>query len=162
MTSPALSHLDKDGHPRMVDVGAKSATFRTARAEATVRLGAEIADMLTETGGVAKGNVIETARIAGIMATKRTAELIPMCHPLPIDHVALTFELDGSELEIAAEVRCQGRTGVEMEALTAVSIATLTVYDMCKSVAKDITVNQVRLIEKTGGKSGHWRCDSEE
>lgn len=161
MTPSSFSHLDKDGHARMVDVGAKPATPRTARAEATVNLGTDIAHMLAETGGVAKGNVLETARIAGVMASKRTAELIPMCHPLALDHCALDFDLGESELVITAEVRCQGRTGVEMEALTAVSVAALTVYDMCKSAAKGITIQRVRLLEKTGGKSGDWRCDSE-
>ncbi len=152
-----FSHITADGEAKMVDVGGKTPTRRTARAEATVCLGETVAQAISEKDGVAKGNVLDTARIAGIMAAKRTAELIPMCHPLPIDHIALAFDLQENNLVITSEVRCHGQTGVEMEALTAVSLAALTVYDMCKSASKGITIGPVRLLEKTGGKSGHWR-----
>jgi molybdenum cofactor biosynthesis protein MoaC len=129
-----------------------------ARAEAVVHLGNEIAETLRGTGAVSKGNVVETARVAGIMAAKRTAEFIPMCHPIPLDVVTVEAELAGSDLKIEAEVRCRAVTGVEMEALTAVTVAALTVYDMCKSAGKGITIGSVRLLEKTGGKSGDWKA----
>jgi len=156
MTKARFSHLDRDGAPRMVDVGKKVPSQRMAKAEALVDLGPEVCRMLAETSGVAKGNVVETARVAGIMAAKRTADLIPMCHPLTLDHVSLSFDLGQRALTISSEVRCQGRTGVEMEALTAVSVAALTVYDMCKSASKGISVEYLRLVEKSGGKSGGW------
>jgi len=140
----------------MVDVGGKLSTVRTARAEAVVSLGSHIAGMLAETGGVAKGSVIETARIAGVAAAKRTAELIPMCHPLPLDYVDVDIALADDALTITTEVRCEGRTGVEMEAMVAASVAALTVYDMCKSAGKGIVIEHVRLLSKTGGKSGDW------
>jgi len=155
---PALSHAAADGRARMVDVGAKAATARMARAEAVVRVGPVIARLLARRGGVAKGNVLETARLAGIMAAKRTAGLIPLCHPVPLDHVEVLADLRGAEVCITAAVRCRGVTGVEMEALTAVAVAALTVYDMCKSADKGIVIRRVRLLEKSGGKSGTWRA----
>lgn len=153
----ALSHLGANGRARMVDVGAKSPTARLARAEATVRLGAPLARLVRRTGATAKGNVIETARIAGILAAKQTSTLIPLCHPLPLDVVDITAQWRRDTLRLEAVVRCQGVTGVEMEALTAVAMAALTVYDMCKAASKGITIGPIRLLEKTGGKSGHWR-----
>lgn len=143
----------------MVDVSAKPATARMARAEARVSVGPRVARLLRETGAVAKGGVIETARLAGLMAAKRTWELIPMCHPLALDGVEVDIVLEGAAVRITACARCRGVTGVEMEAMTAASVAALTVYDMCKSAHKGITIEHVRLLEKTGGKSGHWRAE---
>jgi len=153
-----LSHLTPAGRARMVDVGAKLPSERTARAQAVVRLGPAIAKALKRTGALAKGNVIETARIAGIMAAKNTSNLIPMCHPLPIDLILIDATWHGNSLALEATVRCTGKTGVEMEALVAVSVAALTVYDMCKSADKGIVISEIRLLEKSGGKSGHWKA----
>ncbi len=153
-----FSHLDKKGQARMVNVGAKRPTRRMARAEARIEVGPRIARLLRSRGAVAKGNVLETARIAGILAAKRTADLIPMCHPIPLDSVEVAADLCGSEVVLASRVRCRGVTGVEMEALTAVTVAALTVYDMCKSADKGIVIRNIRLIEKQGGKSGLWRA----
>ncbi|MBI5688423.1 MAG: cyclic pyranopterin monophosphate synthase MoaC [Verrucomicrobia bacterium] len=155
-----LSHLAPDGRARMVNVAAKRATFRTARAEAWVNVGAAIAARLRSTGGVAKGNVLETARLAGIMAAKRTAELIPMCHPLALDAVEVDAALVADRVRVESHVVCEGKTGVEMEALTAATVAALTIYDMVKSAGKGVEIGPVRLLEKTGGKSGDWRRES--
>ncbi|OHE82798.1 MAG: molybdenum cofactor biosynthesis protein C, partial [Verrucomicrobia bacterium GWF2_62_7] len=152
-----LSHLSPEGRARMVNVAAKRATVRTARAEAWVNVGAAISSRLRSAGGVAKGNALETARLAGIMAAKRTAELIPMCHPLALDAVELDAALVGDRVRIESRVVCEGKTGVEMEALTAATVAALTVYDMVKSAGKCVEIGPVRLLEKTGGKSGDWR-----
>jgi len=152
-----FTHLSPGGRARMVDVSAKQVTRRTASAEAWVQVGAGIAECLQEAGGLAKGNVLETARLAGIMAAKRTAELIPMCHPLSIDAVQLTAEVLEERVRLVAEVTCEGRTGVEMEAMTAAAVAALTVYDMVKSAGKGVEIGPVRLLEKSGGRSGHWR-----
>ncbi len=152
-----FTHISEDGQVRMTDVGTKAPSVRMARAEAIVHLGDRIAQMLKRTGAVDKGNVMETARIAGIMAAKRTSDLIPMCHPLPIDAVHIGMMLEGSDLRIETRVACRASTGVEMEAMTAASVAALTVYDMCKSAGKGISIGSVRLLEKTGGRSGHWR-----
>ncbi len=152
-----LTHVSTSGRIRMVDVGDKPAGDRTARAGAIVRLGPAIAGQLRATGEVAKGNVLETARLAGIMAAKRTSELIPLCHTLALSVVEIQATLEDDELRLESFVRCRGTTGVEMEALTAVSVAALTVYDMCKAAGKGIVIEQVRLLEKTGGKSGNWR-----
>ncbi|MDP6524433.1 MAG: cyclic pyranopterin monophosphate synthase MoaC [Kiritimatiellia bacterium] len=154
-----FSHVSDDDTARMVDVSSKDPTTRSARAQAVVRLGDRIAGMLRDTGSVSKGPVLETARIAGIMASKRTSGLIPMCHPLPLDVVNVDFELKDTFVVITSEARCHAVTGVEMEALTAVSIAALTVYDMCKSAEKGITIESIRLLEKSGGKSGHWKAE---
>jgi cyclic pyranopterin phosphate synthase len=158
---PRLSHLDERGAARMVDVSAKSETEREAVAEGfTVMQAATLA--LIQQGGLPKGDVIAVARVAGIMAAKRTSELIPMCHPLPIASVTVDLEPDGAErLRITARVKTTGKTGVEMEALTAVSVAALTVYDMCKAVDRGIRIEGVRLLQKRGGKSGEWTADSE-
>lgn len=151
-----LSHLDERGAARMVDVSAKAETARTAVAEAVVRmLPATLA--LIQQGGIAKGDVFATARIAGIMAAKKTHELIPLCHPLAITGVNVELTPAGQDsLVIHATVKTTGKTGVEMEALTAASVAALTVYDMCKAVEKGIRIESVRLLEKHGGKSGDW------
>jgi cyclic pyranopterin phosphate synthase len=151
-----LSHLDAAGAARMVDVSDKSETARTATAEAIVRMRPETLALIQQ-GGMPKGDVLATARIAGIMAAKRTPDLIPLCHPLAITGVTLDLEPSGDDaLVIRASVKTTGKTGVEMEALTAASIAALTVYDMCKAVEKGMRIESVRLIEKHGGKSGDW------
>ena len=146
----------------MVDVGDKKVTHRAARAEAWVEVGAEIAAMLRRSGSVHKGNVLETARIAGIMAAKKTAELIPMCHPLVLDVVDVDAELVGDRVRIVGRVACRGKTGVEMEAMTAVTVAAITVYDMVKSAGKGVQIGPVRLLEKQGGKSGRWKREEED
>lgn len=151
-----LSHIDESGAPRMVDVSGKEETDRFARAEALVRLGPEAARAVREGGGVAKGNVIETARIAAILAAKRTSDLVPLCHPLPLNRIHVDLRLEGEVMRVVAEVACRGRTGVEMEAMTAAAVGALTVYDMCKSAGKGITIETIRLLEKRGGKSGSW------
>jgi cyclic pyranopterin phosphate synthase len=152
-----FSHFDQDGRPRMVDVGAKPVTARHAVAAGTVLMAAETLELI-RTGGVAKGDVLAVARLAGIMAAKRTAELIPLCHPLGLDavDVDLTAALSPPRVEITARCAVSGRTGVEMEALTAVSVAALTVYDMCKAVDRAMRLSDIRLIEKAGGRSGHY------
>lgn len=152
-----LAHVSESGAARMVDVSDKPSTRRVALAEAWVDVGAEVALRIAEKGGLAKGGVLETARIAGIMAAKKTAELIPMCHPLAMDAIDVTAELVGARVRLLAEVTSEGRTGVEMEAMTAVSVAALTVYDMVKSAARGIEIGPVRLLEKSGGKSGAWK-----
>ncbi len=152
-----FSHFDEAGASRMVDVGGKNVTERLARAVAYVSLAAETLAQIRD-GKVLKGNVFEVARLAGIMAAKRTADLIPLCHPLPVDKAEVNFEVvDERTLKIEAQVGVQARTGVEMEALTAVSVAALTVYDMCKSSDRAITIGPIGLVEKTGGKSGPFR-----
>ena len=152
-----LSHTDSTGNPRMVDVSAKELTSRLARAQAVVRLGSVIAGQLADTPITAKGNVLQVARLAGIQAAKRTAELIPLCHPLPLERIDLEAELAGDCVRIRATVAARARTGLEMEALTAVSIAALSVYDMCKALGKDIEISDIRLLEKSGGKSGRYQ-----
>jgi len=140
----------------MVDVSPKPATARRAIAEAIVHVGAAVARAIAA-DSVAKGPVFHTARLAGIQAAKQTAHLIPLCHPLAIEHVAVDLELRGDAVHIRSEVALTGKTGVEMEALTAASVAALTVYDMCKAISKDMEIRCVRLVAKTGGKSGSWR-----
>ena len=154
-----LTHLDRAGHARMVDVGAKTVTARSARAEAVVKVGPSIAAMLRETGQVAKGNVLETARLAGIQAAKLTATLIPLCHPVGLDLVEIEARIGADDVRIETRVACEAKTGVEMEALTAASVAALTVYDMCKAAGKGIEIGPIRLLEKQGGRSGSWRRD---
>ena len=152
-----LTHLDERGRARMVDVSDKDVTRREATARAVVRMRPETARLI-QTGGVAKGDVLAVAQVAGVMGAKRTPDLIPLCHPLPITGVDMDFRLDveRAELEIRATVRVTGRTGVEMEALTAVSVAALTVYDMCKAVDRGMTIGDVELLHKAGGKSGEY------
>ena len=157
----ALSHLDARGNARMVDVSGKVETAREAVAEATVVMDAATW-ALAAAGKAAKGDVLDTARLAGIMAAKRTPDLIPLCHPLLLSQVDLTFAAspaarDKVALRILAVARCSGQTGVEMEAMTAASVAALTVYDMCKAVDRWMTIREVRLLEKRGGKSGMVR-----
>ena len=154
-----FSHISPNGTARMVNISEKKATRRMARAEAWVNVGAEVAAQLRIKGGLAKGNVIETARIAGIMAAKRTSDLIPMCHPLQLDAVEIDVDLVNDSVRIESRVYCDGKTGVEMEAMTAAAVSALTVYDMVKSAGKGIQIGSVRLIEKVGGKSGHWKCE---
>ena len=153
-----LTHLDGDGHVHMVDVSDKSDTIRTAKAVGSVQLSNNSMAALLK-GNLKKGDALAAARIAGIMATKKTSELIPLCHPLPITKVNVIIEPDklGNLVLITATVKTKGPTGVEMEALTAVSIAALTLYDMLKSVDKYITISAVQLDEKQGGKTGAWK-----
>ncbi|MGE3269700.1 MAG: cyclic pyranopterin monophosphate synthase MoaC [Chloroflexota bacterium] len=158
-----LIHLDETGRARMVDVSAKGDTVRIATARGRVLMRPETLALI-RSGGVTKGDVLAIAQVAGVMGAKRTSDLIPLCHPLPITGVDLRFELDeaASAVEITASARIVGKTGVEMEALTAVTTAALTVYDMCKAVDKDMVIDQVRLVHKVGGKSGEYRRGGEE
>lgn len=153
-----LNHFDDDGASRMVDVGHKSVSQRLAVAQALLRMLPETRQLI-QNREVQKGDVLEVARLAGILAAKQTATLIPLCHPLPLDNVEMSFAWKGDQLVLESRVRCTARTGVEMEALTAVSVAALTVYDMCKSVDRGMRVESLRLIEKKGGKSGHYLHD---
>jgi cyclic pyranopterin monophosphate synthase len=152
-----LSHFDASGASRMVDVGAKLVSRRLARASGVVEMSADTLKLIRDKQA-AKGDVLEVARLAGIMAAKRTSELIPLCHILPLESVTIDFKFDGDQsLEIVATVQVEAKTGVEMEALTAVSVAALTVYDMCKAVDRGMTIGPIQLDEKQGGRSGHWR-----
>jgi cyclic pyranopterin phosphate synthase len=153
-----LTHLDEHGAARMVDVGEKPQTARRAVARALVRMDPATAARVAA-GDAPKGDVLGTARIAGIQAAKRTGELIPLCHPLPLDHVDVDAEVDAETgtVTITAEARVTARTGVEMEALTAASVAALTVYDMVKGLEKGVEITSVVLLEKSGGRSGDWR-----
>lgn len=159
MTSE-LSHFDSSGASRMVDVSEKQVTRRRARASAFVKMSVETIALIRDKR-VAKGDVLEVARLAGIMAVKRTAEMIPLCHPLPVESVSVAFTfVDPQMLRIEATAQVDAKTGVEMEALMAVSVAALTVYDMCKSVDRGMTIDSIRLEEKSGGRSGSWQRDS--
>lgn len=153
-----LSHLDPEGRARMVDVGAKTESTRTARAEGSITMSPETLAAV-ERSTISKGNVVAAARIAGIMAAKKTAELIPLCHPLPLTDVGVDIDVDRAlpGLRVTAWASTRGRTGVEMEALTAVTVALLTVYDMAKAMDKRMEISGVRLLEKLGGKSGDWK-----
>lgn len=157
-----LSHLDKSGNARMVDVGDKDITERTAVAAGEVRMRPETL-ALVRAGQLKKGDVLTVAQVASIQAAKRTAELIPFCHPLPLDHIAVEFELDDAlpGIRIRATARTRGKTGVEMEALTAVSVAALTIYDMAKAAEKSMHIENLRLVSKTGGAGGEYREASE-
>ena len=157
---PQLTHFDDAGASRMVDVGQKDVTSRMARAESFVQMQSATL-MLIRDRKLAKGDVFEVARLAGIMATKKTADLIPLCHPLGLDNAEVSFEIvSDTTIRIEAVARVTGKTGIEMEALTAVSVAGLTIYDMCKAVDRGMTIGPTRLMEKTGGKSGHYKADS--
>ncbi len=158
MSARRLSHVDRSGRARMVDVGAKRVTARRAVAEGAVTMGAA-AFRLVKANRVAKGDVLRIAEMAGIAGAKRTADLIPLCHPLPLDHVAVTAVLDPAlpGVRVRAETRLKGRTGVEMEALTACAAALLTVYDMVKAADRGMTIGPVRLVLKSGGRSGLWK-----
>lgn len=155
-----LTHTDTAGRARMVAVTAKADTVRTARAEGTITMAAECLEAI-EANAVSKGDVISTARIAGIMAAKKTAELIPLCHPLLLTDVGVEFDVDRelSGLRVSAWASSRGPTGVEMEALTAVSVALLTIYDMAKALDRTMEISGIRLTEKRGGKSGDWKRD---
>lgn len=150
-----LSHVNNEGQVQMVDVTAKDQTIRKAKARGTVKMDLRTLDLI-EKGKIAKGNVLTTAKIAGIMAAKKTGELIPLCHPLALTGIDVNLNIDrkNSQIVIESQVQITGKTGVEMEALTAVSIAALTIYDMCKAVNKKIVISDIMLLEKSGGKSG--------
>ncbi len=156
--SPRLTHLDETGAAHMVDVSEKNVTTRTAVAEGTVTMQPATLELI-RTGSAAKGDVVATARIAGIMAAKKTHELIPLCHPIMLSKVTIDVEFDTAlpGLRIRATTKVAERTGVEMEALTAVSVACLTIYDMAKAVDRGMTIGGIRLLEKTGGRSGDWQ-----
>lgn len=157
--TPTLTHIDESGEARMVDVGDKTSTMRTAIAQAVVRLGPTAYTLLSAANN-AKGDALNTARIAGIMAAKRCAELIPLCHSLPLSFAGIDFFPDDAAHTIRVQATCRSdyKTGVEMEAMTACSVAALTLYDMCKAADKGIVLEQVRLLYKSGGKSGEWRA----
>jgi cyclic pyranopterin phosphate synthase len=152
-----LTHLDDEGRARMVDVGGKAETARTARAEGSITMSIDALDAI-ERHALAKGDAIAAARIAGIMAAKRTAELIPLCHPIALTDTGVDLEVDRSlpGIRVTAWASTRGRTGVEMEALTAVTVALLTIYDMAKALDRGMEISEVRLTEKRGGKSGDW------
>lgn len=153
----SLTHVDSDGTARMVDVGAKAETQRLAIASGRITMSPEALAAI-RAGNAPKGDVLGTARIAGIMAGKRTAELIPMCHPLMIDAINLDFSFEQDAIRAIATATLTGKTGVEMEAITAASVALLTIYDMAKALDKGMVIGEIRLIEKRGGKSGTWRA----
>ncbi|MGO4379116.1 cyclic pyranopterin monophosphate synthase MoaC [Pseudoduganella sp. RAF53_2] len=158
--NPELTHFDASGQAHMVDVGAKAETHRVAVAAGSIRMqAATLAIILT--GSAKKGDVLGIARLAGIMAAKRTSDLIPLCHPLALTRVTVDFESDeaSSTIHCRAQVETYGKTGVEMEALTAVQVGLLTIYDMCKAVDRGMVMNNIRVVEKAGGKSGDWKAD---
>lgn len=157
MSRKSLSHADRQGRARMVDVSSKKVTSREAEAEGFIIMNAEAWQLLQE-NRVAKGDVLSVARVAGIQAAKRTGELIPLCHPLGLDQVTVDFKPDSGRrrLQVRAMARCHGRTGVEMEALTAAAVALLTVYDMCKAVDREMEIGELRLLRKSGGRSGSY------
>ena len=148
-----LTHFNDDGNPHMVDVGEKNITTRVAVAGAIIRMLPETLALI-QSGGHKKGDVIQIAQLAGIMAAKKTADLIPLCHPLSLSHVHVDINIEDDHLSLRAECRLDGKTGVEMEALTAASVAALTVYDMCKAVDRGMIIENIRLLHKSGGKSG--------
>ena len=148
-----LTHFNDEGHPHMVDVGEKDVTTRIAVAGATIRMLPETLALI-QSGGHKKGDVIQIAQLAGIMAAKKTADLIPLCHPLSLSHVHVDISIEDDHLSLRAECRLDGKTGVEMEALTAASVAALTVYDMCKAVDRGMVIENICLLHKSGGKSG--------
>ena len=150
-----FTHFNEQGHARMVDVTEKAATLRTASAAGTIHMRPETIAAVRE-GRVSKGDVLSVAQVAGIMAAKRTADIIPMCHPLSLSGIDIRFSIHETGIDIFSEVRCKGETGVEMEALTAVSTAALTIYDMCKALQKDMKISEIRLLKKTGGVRGDY------
>lgn len=154
----SLTHLDESGAARMVDVGGKPETDRSATAEGRIRMSAAALAAIREGSGP-KGDVLAAARIAGIMAAKKTADLIPLCHPLSLNVVRVEFAFGDDAVRVSATASLTGRTGVEMEAMTAACVSLLTIYDMAKAVDKGMVIEAVRLVEKTGGKSGHWRAE---
>lgn len=155
-----LTHIDEKGNAKMVDVSLKDITLREAIAQGKITMKKETLEMILE-GTMPKGDVLSTARLAGIMGAKKTFELIPMCHNIPIDSVKVEFsQLEESTIEITAKAKCTWKTGIEVEALTAVSIAALTIYDMCKAVDKGMVIGDIKLVKKTGGKSGTFTIES--
>ena len=152
-----LTHLDDAGSAAMVDVSEKQVTDREARAEGFITMRPDVVQAVRD-AALSKGDVLATARIAGIMAAKRTADLIPLCHPLALTKVAVDFDLEDAGIRVTSLARLKGRTGVEMEALTAVTVALLTIYDMTKALQKDMAIGDVRLLSKSGGRSGDWRA----
>jgi len=156
----ALTHFNQSGEAHMVDVGEKAITQRTAVTEGYIEMLPETLKLILD-GGHQKGDVLAIARIAGIMASKKTADLIPLCHPLPLTHVEikLSVEVGNSRIRCQTTVKTNGQTGVEMEALNATQVTLLTIYDMCKAVDRGMIIQSVRLLEKDGGKSGHWQCN---
>ena len=154
-----LSHIDEKGQTRMVNVSGKAVTLRRAVAEGKIRLTKAIVEAI-KAQSTAKGNVLETARIGAIQAAKKTSDLIPLCHPIPISNISIDFQLQGINLKIRAEVAAEAKTGVEMEALTAVGVGSLIVYDMCKGIDKGMVIGPIELLEKEGGKSGTYRKKS--
>lgn len=158
MKNKKLSHIDASGNPHMVDVSSKAATFRTARAQATLKVGKEILKQINKQELITKkGSVFQTAILAGVMGAKRTAELIPLCHPLSMEDCQVTINVKNNKIVIDTQACITGKTGVEMEALTSASVAALTIYDMCKSLSHDIVIEEIKLIEKTGGKKDFKR-----
>jgi len=155
---PVMTHIDSHGMPRMVDVSGKAVTLRDAEAEAILWVGLEVMSAILD-GNTPKGNIFETARIAGVMGAKRTAELIPLCHQVNLSHVAVDMVLQNDSIRIHTRARTTGGTGVEMEALTAATIAALTLYDMLKALSKSLRIESVRLLSKSGGKSGNYRAE---
>lgn len=153
-----LTHFNEQGHARMVDVSGKAQTCRVARATVTVQMAAATMERI-RAGTIGKGDVLAVAQVAGIMAAKKNSDIIPMCHPLLLTKVDITFALEETALHIRSEVCCCGETGVEMEALTAASVAALTVYDMCKAVQRDMSITDIRLLYKEGGKSGVYEAE---
>ena len=160
MTDPNLTHFDASGQAHMVDVGSKPETARLARAAGTIFMRPETLELI-RSGSAKKGDVLGIARIAAIQASKRTGDLIPLCHPIGLTRVTVDLEIDTAESAVHCRVtaECFGRTGVEMEALTATSVGLLTVYDMCKAVDRGMRIENIRLLEKAGGKSGHWTAE---
>lgn len=160
MAEKKLSHMDEAGRPRMVDVGGKADSVRQAVAKGIVRMQPSTFDLI-KSGGTAKGDVLSVAQLAGTMAAKRTPDLIPLCHPILIDNVDIAFSPDekNSTIEITATVKSSGKTGVEMEALTATAVAALTIYDMCKAVDRGMKIENIRLVSKSGGKSGNIKLE---
>ncbi|QIG52876.1 cyclic pyranopterin monophosphate synthase MoaC [Altererythrobacter sp. BO-6] len=156
--SKRLTHLDESGTARMVDIGAKPATARMARAGGIIRMSGAALEAI-KAGNAPKGDVLGAARIAAIMAAKKTGDLIPLCHPLSLDAVDVDFAFEPDGVRVSATASLTGKTGVEMEAMTAASIALLTIYDMAKALDKGMVIGEVRLLEKLGGKSGHWIAD---
>ncbi|HTP72729.1 MAG TPA: cyclic pyranopterin monophosphate synthase MoaC [Burkholderiaceae bacterium] len=158
-SDPTLTHFDAQGQAHMVDVGSKPETHRVARARGSIRMQPATLALIAS-GRASKGDVIGVARIAAIQAAKRTADLIPLCHPVPLTKVSVDFEIDAADgaVHCTAQTETLGRTGVEMEALTAVQVALLTVYDMCKAVDRGMVMGDIRLLQKSGGRSGHWEA----
>jgi len=157
-----ITHFDGQGRAHMVDVGAKEPTHRFARAQGRIRASAQTLDVI-EAGSAAKGDVLGVARVAAIQAAKRTSDLIPLCHPLPLTRAGVDFAIDRADNSVVctAEVETHGRTGVEMEALMAVQVGLLTIYDMCKAIDRGMIIDAVRLLEKHGGRSGVWKAEGE-